>query len=238
MIFAKGYAAGAGLALAALTALTVAFLRFWCALRRLALMVLLYCFPITVFTFLAGCDFVCGTMNFCGRRFNLYLAAAVLLLPLTGCELLDSKSKTAVQLRVFLEAAPGAPGDTQTISVIRSVPVQVHVASDPLLTEADVDAARLVDTAGSFAMEVQFDEVAGASLEQGTASNPGRHLAIFGLWGKLPGESRWLAVPAISHHFAGGTLVFTPDASREEAEKLVKALNDFAKKNGNPKKKE
>jgi hypothetical protein len=68
-------------------------------------------------------------------------------------------------------------------------------------------------------------------LEQFTAANPGRHLAIFGQWGDKLSAGRWLAAPLISRRITKGTIIFTPDASREEALKLVTGLSNIAKKN-------
>lgn len=172
-------------------------------------------------------------MNFCRRRFNLYFVpAALLLLALApGCALMSSHKKPVAELRVHLESETSAAGRTDTISVIRSQPVSVNVISDPLLTEANVVAARVLDTPdGGCAVEVKFDENGGWALEENTAANPGKHLAIFGLWGDKPGESRWLSAPLIARRIAGAKLTFTPDASREEMVKLVQGLNDLAKK--------
>ncbi len=47
----------------------------------------------------------------------------------------------------------------------------------------------LLDTPdGGFAVEVKFDETGGWTLEEYTAANPGKHLAIFGQWGDKPGN--------------------------------------------------
>ena len=46
-------------------------------------------------------------------------------------------------------------------------------------------------------------------------------------------EARWLAAPRISQRIKDGVLVFTPDATREEAERIVRGLNNVAIKLGN-----
>ena len=51
-------------------------------------------------------------------------------------------------------------------------------------------------------------------------------------------NGRWLAAPSINRLVANGTLTFTPDASREEAEQLVKGLNLAAKNYATEKSKE
>jgi hypothetical protein len=43
-------------------------------------------------------------------------------------------------------------------------------------------------------------------------------------------DCRWLAAPVISHRIGDGVLVFTPDATREEAEEIALGLNNVAKK--------
>ncbi|HUC84587.1 MAG TPA: hypothetical protein VL970_05285, partial [Candidatus Acidoferrales bacterium] len=113
-----------------------------------------------------------------------------------------------------------------------------NIATDPILTEADVTAARLLDAPGGFAIELKFEETAGWRLEQFTAINPGKHLVIYGHWGDKPEEGRWLAAPVIVHRIANSTLIFTPDASREEAEQFVKELNAGAQKNAGMKSKD
>ena len=67
-------------------------------------------------------------------------------------------------------------------------------------------------------------------LEQYSAANPGKHFAIFGQWGEKLADGRWLAAPLITHRIADGMLSFTPDMSREEADRLVLGLNNVAKK--------
>ena len=43
-------------------------------------------------------------------------------------------------------------------------------------------------------------------------------------------EGRWLAAPRINKRIADGVLVFTPDATREEAEQIALGLNNLAQK--------
>lgn len=133
-------------------------------------------------------------------------------------------------LRVHVESETSAAGSTRTISVLRSQPVAVNIATDPIFTEADVLAARLLDAPGGFSVEVKVEDAASWRLEQCTAINPGKHLAIFAQWGEQPADGRWLAAPLIVRRLAGGALVFTADASRAEMEPWVKALNEAARK--------
>jgi preprotein translocase subunit SecD len=168
-------------------------------------------------------------MNFYRRRFNLYLSLAAALALVSGCALFHRSAKGMADLRVHIESGASLSGATKSISVLRSAPVMVNITTEPVLTEADIITATLITTPDGFAVEVKFDEAGGLTLEQYTATNPGKHLAIFGQWGEKLADGRWLAAPGINRLIANGTLTFTPDASREEAEQLVKGLNIAAK---------
>lgn len=168
-------------------------------------------------------------MNFRALRFNLYLLLLAVLLPAAGCKTNDSDQHVAA-LRIHMESQAQAPGSGETVSVLRANPVRVQINDNPLLTEANIVAAALIQTPGGFAVEVQFDETGKWLLEQYTAANPGKHLVIFGQWSDQPQDSRWLAAPLITHRIASGVLSFTPDASRSEALQLVNGLNNMAKK--------
>jgi hypothetical protein len=171
-------------------------------------------------------------MNFCRRRFNLYFACAALGLLVSGCALWQREHAFGAVLRIHLESETSTAGTTKSISIMRSQPVTLNISTLPILTEADVSGAQLVESpGGGFSVRISFEETAGWKLEQYTAGNPGKHLAIFAQWSTKPEDGRWLAAPYISRRMAGAALTFTPDASRDEAEQLVKTLNVDAKKN-------
>jgi len=171
-------------------------------------------------------------MKVCARQFNIYLAAAFALFLVCGCQThkKDPRDKVVAALRVHLEVAANSGDIAQTISVLRSDPVVVTIARDPILTEANIIAARIIDSAGGFGIQVQFDESATWMLEQYSASNPGKHFVIYGQWGDKLANGRWLAAPLITHRIGDGKLTFTADLSREEADQLVLGLNNVAKK--------
>ena len=181
--------------------------------------------------FVRGLRFGMRTMNFYARRFNLYLLLAAALALVSGCATGKKEDKQTAALRIHIENDTSMASNSKTISVLRSEPVMISIVTDPILTEANVVAARLMEAPGGFAVEVKFDESGGWTLEQFSAANPGRHFVIFGQWGDKLANGRWLAAPSITRRNATGTLVFTPDASRGEAETLVKGLNLDAKKN-------
>ena len=166
-------------------------------------------------------------MNFYARRFNLYLLLALVV---CGCATHKKKEEKVGMIRVHVESAGNLPSTATTISVLRSTPVLLTIGTDPVVTEVNLITATLIETPGGFAVRVKFDESGTWMLDQATARNPGKHLAIFGQWGKTVTLGRWLAAPLINHRIADGTVTFTPDASREETEKLVEGLNYTARK--------
>lgn len=173
-------------------------------------------------------------MNFYALRFNLYLLLVMAaMLAVTGCKTDKTKKadKHVSSLRLYLENRAQVPGSGETVSVLRASPVLVTIGREPFLTEANVTAAKLLETPGGYAIEVRFDESGTWILEQYTSANSGRHIAIFSQWSDQTKDSRWLAAPIISHRIANGILAFTPDASREEAQQIVTGLNNQAKAN-------
>jgi preprotein translocase subunit SecD len=169
-------------------------------------------------------------MKVCAHRFNTYLMMGVMLASVCGCKTPDKKPKEVSALRVHLQASPSEAGETDTVSVLRADPLSVTIEHEPILTEANVVAAKLIDSPGGFAVEVQFDESGTLMLEQYTAANPGRHLVIYGQWGNDLAHGRWLAAPLITQRISNGQLAFTPDITRKEADRLVLGLNNVAAK--------
>lgn len=171
-------------------------------------------------------------MSFCTRRFNLYLSLLLgtLVLTAAGCKTNKPEDQVA-SLRIYVENRAQVTGGGQTVSVLRSSPVLVTIDPDPALTEANIIAAALLKTPDQgYAIEVRFDESGTLMLEQYSAANVGRHFAIFSQWSENTQDSRWLAAPIISHRIPNGVLSFTPDASLDEAKKIVLGLNNMAKK--------
>ncbi len=161
------------------------------------------------------------------RRFNIYLALAVLLGLACGCQT-GKKTQTAA-LRVHIESSPDPASDGVQVSVIRSDPVLVNVKRQPILSEVNLIEAKVIEAQGGFALSFRFDGNGTWMVEQYSAANPGRHFVIFCQWSEKATDGRWLAAPLITHRIANGALVFTPDCSREEADQLVLRLNAAAK---------
>ena len=168
-------------------------------------------------------------MKVLARQFNIYLTLAVLIGLAGGCQTGNSKAKSAI-LRVHIESGSDAASNSLQISLLRSAPVAVTINREPILSEAYIVAAKVIEARGGFALQIQFDEHGTWLLEHYTAINPGNHLVIFGQWGDKVADSRWLAAPLVSRRISNGTLTFTPDCSREEADQLVAGLNYLAGK--------
>ena len=174
-------------------------------------------------------------MKVCLKQFNVYFALAALVL-LCGCKSgsFFKHDKPDAALRIHLEFdadITDGMGSVGSATVLRDNPVEYKILDEPALTEANVIGARILDTPGGFAIEIRFDESGSYILEQDTAANPGKHLLIFGQWGDKKADGRWLAAQIITHRVPDGVLAFTPDMSRDEAEKLVQGLNEIAKDN-------
>jgi preprotein translocase subunit SecD len=177
-------------------------------------------------------------MKVCRSQFNLYLVWLAAIMFVCGCQTNEKdkekeKTKDAIgALRVHIESPRNLEGTGEAITLIRSNPVVLNIANDPVLTEASIIGAHLVDTpGGGYAVVIKFDDAGTYTLEQFSAANPGRHFAIFGQWGKKLTNGRWLSAPLITQRITNGELIFTPDATREETKDLVDGLANTATKN-------
>ena len=174
-------------------------------------------------------------------RFNLFLWLAALPL-FGGCAFMGHKDEAVSAIRIHMAVAldtssGGKNSPEQTVSVLRAEPVQLTVDKQPILTEENLVAVKMVNTPEAPAIELRFDENGTWILEQYSAANPGGHFVIFGQWGKDLKNSRWLAAPLISRRINNGMLSFTPDMSQDEATNFVEGLKNVVKQfqsNPNP----
>lgn len=167
-------------------------------------------------------------------RFNINLVVALALGACMGCAASARRGGQPVAtLRVHLEAVPEEARFSREISLFRSNPVKLRVQAVPLLDEASVREAQVVEDAlGGFALQIQLTPHGAMLLEQATATHAGRRLVIFSEFGKGRLQYRWLAAPQIGRRIENGLLRFTPDATREEAETIAAGLNRVAEKLG------
>jgi preprotein translocase subunit SecD len=161
-------------------------------------------------------------------RINIILA--LLFLPLLGCKTPEEKAKAkqATFLRLFLETNRDGTPHNYDIQVYRKSPITMTVERDAVLDEDFMQSADLVDVdaLGGFAIKIVFTPEGARRLDTLTISNKGKHLAVQARWT----ETRWLAAPLITKRISNGVFIFTPDATREEAERIVGGLKNVIKK--------
>src|SRR5690242_18742748 len=169
------------------------------------------------------------------RPFNIYLAVATSLVLFCGCQTEKSKEKKPLStLHLHQEMHADPMSRTEEAMIFRAQPIKIIVNKDPFLTEGNVKQAKVVDTPGGFALSIEFDRQGAWLLEQYTAAMKGKHIAVYSQF--MPDQEhklnsgRWLAAPLIHNHIVDGIFIFTPDASREEAERIAVGLNDVASK--------
>ena len=155
--------------------------------------------------------------------FNLFLSAA-LLAATAGCESLSPTKRELANFSVFAQANDGDL-NSDVIEVFRANPFKVRIEKEPFVDERNLTEANLVENLGSYSIEVQFDLMGTSLLEQYTGLGSGRRLAIYcEFQGGEVKQKRWLAAPIIPRSIHNGKLVFAPDASRDEAELIVRGL--------------
>lgn len=157
-------------------------------------------------------------------RFNFYLLAAALALAAAaaGCASWGNKEKyreASVRLHLEVNAAQGT-----NVWVGRSAPFPVSVDRQPFLTEFNVEKASVADSLGGFVIVLQFNAEGTLLLEQYTTAYRGKRAGILAEFG----EFRWLAAPVMQGRIVNGQFVFTPDATRAEAERIVQGVNRVA----------
>jgi preprotein translocase subunit SecD len=165
-------------------------------------------------------------------EFNRILALALALSCGAGCQSDQAKKDQAkkytkndqASLRLYLEVNRDGTDQNEPVLIGREHAFAVNVERRAFLTEFNIEKASIVEAMGGFSISVQFDKEGGWLLDQYTTANKGRHIAIAAEFGQM----RWLAAPVITQRIQNGLLVFTPDATREEADRLVSGLNRVA----------
>lgn len=162
------------------------------------------------------------------KRFNLYFACALVLALAEGCASEQSKRKHVLtNLDIHLEVPSDSSKLNESVPIFREKPVMVNVLKEPILTEAHVKDARVVELPGGFAIQIEFSRQGTWLLEEITNENHGKRLAVHCDFGPQLKESRWLAAPIIIKGITDGTFTFTPDATREESDQIVLGLHDI-----------
>jgi hypothetical protein len=169
------------------------------------------------------------------NRFNLYLLLALAPALICGCLTAKSREKGRLSaLRLHQEVNRDIPERSEVVEVHKDPTITLRIDKQPFLTEAYVKQARVIEAAGGFALQIQFNKEGSWLLEQYTAGSRGKHIAIFCQFAMPPEKKlnvgRWLAAPRFTTHITDGLLVIIPDATREEAEQIALGLNNVARK--------
>lgn len=145
---------------------------------------------------------------------------------LAGCKTEGNPKKELTTIRVYLETTEATGARSRAVSILRDQPMMVQINPNSFLDERYLEQASLVDWKDSFYIKIKFDWHGSLMLDNVTSSNPGKRLAVEANFG----QHRWLAAPVVNHRISDGTLTFTPDATHEEAERIVRGVNNLARK--------
>ncbi|MEP6663653.1 MAG: hypothetical protein ABJC04_08305 [Verrucomicrobiota bacterium] len=140
--------------------------------------------------------------------------------------MVHQQKKELTAIRFHLEAPYDPTTRADRVTVLRASPIELNVIKDSFLDERDVSSATLVDYLGGFVIQIQFDAHGTFVLDSVTSSSKGKRIVIK----TEADDQRWIAAPMISHRIGDGTLIFTPDATRLEAERIVRGLNNTSAK--------
>jgi preprotein translocase subunit SecD len=176
--------------------------------------------------------------------FNLYLfaVAALALAVVTGCRSIEDRRRDRIHYTALLlhADAPEASPDTNHVMVVNIAGAKVPVQTRPFLTEADLDEATVVDSpGGGYSLRLKFNDHGRLVVDTFTAAHRGRQVGIFVRYGvrknkKVPLKEKWLAAPRVNRHIHDGVVLFTPNATREELDEIVRGLQNAAAEGRKP----
>jgi len=170
------------------------------------------------------------------KAFNIYFCLALLIGLGAGCSTTPEKEKEkkekkmATVLHLHLETRSDGSGHQEKVTVLRDHPVELQIQKSHFLSEVDVEEAKVVDGIGGFSLTLKFDRRGRWLLEQYSTVNVGKRVVIYAQFGEGLAKTRWLGAPVLRRHIGDGVLTFSPDCSREEADDIVRGLNNVSKK--------
>jgi hypothetical protein len=172
----------------------------------------------------------CMTMKIRSARFNIYLVAVLAALAVAGCAGTKHKNKKndiATLISLHLEVSSDETQVSAPVPILRAQPEMVNVETEAFLDEGALESARVVDDLGGFHIRLKFNWEGTMVLDGITTDNQSRRIAVLAKWDK---DTRWLAAPVIHRRVSDGTFDFTPDATREEADRIVQGLTNLVAK--------
>jgi preprotein translocase subunit SecD len=160
----------------------------------------------------------------------LKLLAAIFLF--AGCNYPVEIKRNKAQFALFIEEFPQQGAKTMLLKVYQASPKMVHVALKPVLVGGPgmLKETRVVDTQdGLHAIQLNFTVRGQALMEYLTTNYRDRRLYVVVAQSdqsKTNGvNSRCIGASYIRQTLRASSMVFTPDASREESESIVELVN-------------
>jgi hypothetical protein len=163
------------------------------------------------------------------NRFNIYLTALVAGL-LVSCETTGSKTSgkkgaEASTFRIYLESRREMLDQTKEVSVYREHPEKLLIFKNPVIDERHLEKVEVIDTKEGFLLVVRMNAEGKLLLQNLSLSERGKRIVIESLFTEL----RYLGAPYLTRNIPDGILVFQPDATRAEAERITRGINNLIK---------
>ena len=150
----------------------------------------------------------------------------------SGCNYPVETRRNKAQFAFFIEEFPQQEAKTMLLKVYQASPKMVHVAPKPVLVgdPGILQGTRVIDTQdGLHAIQLNFTSRGKALVEYLTTNYRDRRLYVVVAQSdqsKTNGvNSRCIGVSYIRGTMRASSMVFTPDASREESENIVELVN-------------
>jgi len=137
------------------------------------------------------------------------------------------RGKEAALVRIYVETMEVDPARTQPVSVYRDNPITVNLDKLPVLNEAHIAAAEVLQSDEGLALKLILNTQGAWLLDSLSVSQKGKRIGIAARWK----EGRWLGAPRLNRRISDGVIVFVPDATPEELDWIVKGVNNLANKN-------
>ena len=171
-------------------------------------------------------------------RSHLIIAAFVLLTSLLGCVRKYSvdTDRDKAQLALFIQGFPKQGEDTKLLKVYQAKPKLVYIDPKPVMRgdSGMITSSKVINTQdGLHAIQLDFTTLGQSVMEHITTNFRARQLYIVLAKNDDHSKTNKVRMTCIGSHYINRTfsspLVFTPDASREESEKITKLLNNTLK---------
>lgn len=143
---------------------------------------------------------------------SLVLAAVAL----TGCA--SKPPKDATSMSMHLAATPSLPETRRLPVVLRMPSISLQVDRIPVMTERELEKVELTGEGDAFGMRFVFNTSGTIRLDTLTTDKRGSVIVV--CFNGVP-----VAAPLIRERIVDGFFEFTPDVTRQEAEKLAAGVN-------------